>query len=393
MRIVADQRIPFVDLAFGQFGYLVKLDSRAIDNSAVKNADAVIVRSETEVDEKLLLGSKVSFVGTATIGTDHVDLDLLKRHGIAFASAPGSNANAVAEYVFTALFTIAKRNGFALRGKVLGVVGVGNTGSKVVRIAERLGMNVLQNDPPLARRQMVAGNHCFLSLDDLMQADFITLHVPLTRSGLDPTLHLFDEKRLSAMKSGSLVINTSRGGVVETIALKKALTRGTIGGSVLDVWENEPNIDVDILSLSSIATPHIAGYSIDGKVNATKMIYQAFCEHFGLPQTWDASTAISESEHAVISVDGNPHDAEEVVAQVVKQCYEIESDDKSLRKIVSLTPAERGTHFKKLRSDYCFRHEFSNTTIVLSAQNKSLSDMFASFGFKIRYSKDIDRSL
>ncbi len=382
MKIVADRNIPFVDSAFGPLGELVKLDSHAIDNLAVQHADAVIVRSETKVDKKLLAGSEVGFVGTATIGTDHVDTEFLRNQGIGFASAPGSNANAVAEYVFTALFTLARRNESVLNGKTLGVVGVGNIGSKIVKLGEKLGMNVLQNDPPLAR---ITGDERFLPLDDLMQADFITLHIPFTVGGTDSTFHLFDEKILSAMKPGSVVINSSRGGVVETDALKSALSRGTIGACVLDVWENEPAIDIDILSLSAIATPHIAGYSIDGKVNATKMIYQAFCKRFNLPQTWDAGTAISQPENAVISLEKISTDVEDIVARVVKQCYQIESDDESLRKIASVPKGERGLYFKNLRGNYRFRYEFSNTTVVLPARDESLSDLLAAFRFKIHY--------
>ncbi len=220
MKIAVDQRIPFVEEAFGPFGEIAKYDSRAIDNMAVKDADALLVRSETKVDENLLAGSKVRFVGTATIGTDHVDLDFLKRRGIIFASAPGCNSNAVVQYVFSALFTLGKRSGFKLRGKTLGVVGVGNIGSKIVRVGRSLGMDVLQNDPPLARS---TGDSRFVPLDDLMGADFITIHVPYTKAGTDATHHLFDEKRLSMLKKGTVLINSSRGAVVDNPALKAAL--------------------------------------------------------------------------------------------------------------------------------------------------------------------------
>lgn len=385
MKIVADQRIPYVDLAFGTFGTLVKLESGAIDNGAVRDADAIIVRSETKVDEKLLTGSKASFVGTATIGTDHVDTGFLSRQGIDFASAPGCNANAVVQYVFAALFAVAERKGFALRGKTIGVVGVGNVGSKVVGVAKAIGMSVLENDPPLAR---ATGDTRFLSLDELSQADIITLHVPLTKQGSDPTFHLFDEERISKMKPGSILISSSRGGVVETNALKKALTNRTLSDSVLDVWEHEPNIDLELLSLCAIATPHIAGYSIDGKVNATKMIYAAFCKHFNYPQTWDASDIVPPPKNPVMTVDGDTSDHEGVVARIVKQCYDIEMDDENLRKITSVPIADRGTFFKRLRGNYNFRYELSNFTVVLPRENPPLSEMLKSFGYKIRYRGD-----
>jgi len=222
----------------------------------------LLVRSETKVDESLLRGNGVKFVGTATIGTDHVDVDYLGREGIAFASAPGCNSNAVVQYVFSALFTLAQRNGFKLKGKTLGVVGVGNIGSKIVRVGQKLGMNVLQNDPP---RERISHDPEFRSLNELMISDFITIHVPYTKSGSDPTHHLFNGERLTAMRPGSLIVNTSRGAVVDNAALKAALTAGRPGAAVLDVWEGEPDIDIELLAKCAIGTQHIAGYSIDGR--------------------------------------------------------------------------------------------------------------------------------
>jgi erythronate-4-phosphate dehydrogenase len=384
MKIVADQKIPYIDLAFGTFGTLLRPESGAIDNTVVCDADALIVRSETKVDEKLLTGSKVSFVGTATIGTDHVDTDFLNKRGISFTSAPGCNSFAVMQYIAAVLFTTAKRNSFELAGKSLGVIGVGNVGSKIVRVAKAMGMNVLENDPPLARS---TGDPRFVSLDDLMGADFISVHVPFTRAGADPTFHLFDEKKISAMKPGSILINSSRGGVVDGNALKKALKVGHLAATVLDVWEHEPNIDLELLSLCAIGTPHIAGYSIDGKVNATRMIYQAFCAHFNFPQMWDASNIVPPPKNPVITIDENASN-EVIVSRIVKQCYNIEKDDENLREISSIPAEERGRFFKQLRGSYNFRHEFSQFTVVLQTENPSLRDMLKSFGLKIRYKGD-----
>lgn len=384
MKIVVDQRIPFVEEAFGPFGEVVKYDSRGIDNAAVKEADALLVRSETRVDEKLLTGSKVGFVGTATIGTDHIDVGFLERHGIAFASAPGCNSNAVVQYVYSALFTLAERNGFSLRGKTLGVVGVGNIGSKIVRVGHKLDMNILQNDPPLAR---ATGDSRFVSLDDLMESDFITIHVPYTRTGTDPTHHLFDEKRLFMLKKGSVLINSSRGPVVDNQALKAALHRATPGMAVLDVWEREPNLDIDLMSKCAIGSQHIAGYSIDGKVNATRMVYEAFCRHFGLEQSWDAGTVIEPPEQPMMPVDPNYSDPEAVISALVRKCYDITKDDASLRKIAELKEEERGAYFKGLRGKYKFRYEFSNMTVVLPRQDRFLSEALEAFRFKIDYAR------
>ncbi len=331
MKIVADKKIPYIDSAFGNFGTLIKVESGAINRAMVRDADALIVRSETKVDENLLSESNVSFVGSATIGTDHVDLKFLANRGIRFANAPGCNANAVAQYILSALLTIAQRQGFSLKNKTLGVVGIGNVGSKVVRIAKAMGMNVLECDPPLSRS---TGDPRFLALNDLMDADIISLHVPLTKEGRDPTFHLFDEEGISKMKTGAILINSSRGAVVKTEALKSALANRKLSAAVLDVWEREPNIDIELLSLCEIGTPHIAGYSFDGKVNATKMVYQAFCEHFKFPQMWDADELKMQVRNPVIVADEAPFN-EQTLTNIVKQCYDIEKDDESLRAINS----------------------------------------------------------
>ncbi len=380
MKIIADQKIPFVDEAFGPFGEISKYDSRAIDAGAVRDADALLVRSETKVTGKLLSGSKVRFVGTATIGTDHVDTDYLRTHEITFASAPGCNSNAVVQYVFSALFTLAERNGFTLQGKTLGVVGVGNIGSKIVLAGKKLGLNVLQNDPPLAR---ATSDSRYLPLDELMDADFVTVHVPYTKTGQDPTHHLFDADRLAKMKPGSTIINSSRGAVVDNPALKAALSKGRPGIAVLDVWENEPSIDTELLERCAIGTQHIAGYSINGKVNATAMIYDAFCRFFGLERSWDAAGVISPPKEPSIEVESGYATAESVISRVVRRCYDVTADDSALRKISSLEPNERGPYFKGLRGNYVFRHEFSNYTVKLKREDGYLNDALEAFRFNL----------
>ncbi len=382
MKIVVDQRIPFVEEAFGSFGEILKYDSRAIDNAAVHDADALLVRSETKVDEKLVAGSKLRFVGTATIGTDHVDLDALRRNGVAFASAPGCNSNAVVQYVFSALYTLGAREGFSLKGKTIGVVGVGNIGSKIVRVAQNLGMNVLKNDPPLYRS---TGEPTFFPLDDLMSADFITVHVPYTKRGPDPTHHLFDGERLSKMKRGAVLINSSRGAVVDNQALKRALAAGCPSTAVLDVWENEPNIDLELLGQCALGTQHIAGYSIDGKVNATRMIYSAFCSHFGLTPAWDAASVIAPPSDPIMRINPGYTDPEKEISRLVRECYDITADDSKLRMVFELKEDERGFYFKNLRGKYIFRYEFSNRTVTVTGKDSYLADVLTAFGFKTRY--------
>ncbi|MBM2845533.1 MAG: Erythronate-4-phosphate dehydrogenase, partial [Bacteroidetes bacterium] len=276
--IVVNRNTPAVVETFSRLGKVIALDTHEVTRESVRNADVLVVRSETRVDRGLLDGSRVRFVGTVTIGTDHVDLEYLAANGIGFASAPWSNANSVAEYI-TALLVWSKRTGEALNGKTIGVVGVGNVGSRVVRVARALGMNVILNDPPLARK---TGDPAFLPLDELMGAGVLTLHVPLARSGSDATYHLFDETRLCRMKRGSVLINTSRGAVVETNALRAVLASKQLSTAILDVWEDEPGIDLTLLNNVMLGTAHIAGYSLDGKLNALRMVYGEVCRFLGV---------------------------------------------------------------------------------------------------------------
>ncbi len=380
MRVVVDKNNPLVAEAFQQFGEVRALATKKITADSIHNADMVIVRSETKVTKELLRGSSVRFVGTATIGTDHVDVEYLRTHGIGFASAPGSNANSVAEYIVVALLTLAERKGFVLHGKRIGVVGVGNVGSKVVRNAEALGMTILQNDPPLSR---ATGNSHFVPLDDLMDADFITLHVPLTTTGIDPTYHLFDSKRIGTMKKGAILINTARGSVVDSAALRDALDRRHLDGSVLDVWEGEPAIDVELLKRIDIATSHIAGYSFDGKLAAVKMMYAAACKFFSQAPKWTPEKSLPKPrvERIVVSETGDSRD--ETLRKIINQCYDIECDDRSLRGISTVPGDDVRSYFARLRAEYGTRREFYNTTIELPAALASMEVMLKSLGFSV----------
>ncbi|HLG43654.1 MAG TPA: 4-phosphoerythronate dehydrogenase, partial [Nitrospirales bacterium] len=271
MKIVADANIPLVEEAFGQLGQVTLLPGREIGPEQVRDADVLIVRSVTSVGPALLEGSRVRFVGSATIGLDHVDEVFLNRRGIAFAYAPGSNANSVAEYVIAALLALGRER---YEGRTLGLIGVGRIGTLVQEKALALGMTVLANDPPLER----AGRAGLVSLDALLRgSDLVSCHVPLTREGPDATFHLLDEARLSLLQSHAVVINTARGPVVDNAALLRALRGGRIGGAVLDVWEHEPEPDPELIEAVTLGTPHIAGYSFDGKVNGTRMLYDAVC--------------------------------------------------------------------------------------------------------------------
>jgi erythronate-4-phosphate dehydrogenase len=381
MRIVIDRNIPFGESVFGTLGEVTALDTAQILPAAVRKADFLVIRSETKVNAALLEGSPVRFVGTATIGTDHVDKEYLAARGIGFASAPGCNANSVAEYIAAALLTLSHRLGFRLAGKSLGVVGVGNIGSKVVKVGQALGMDVLQNDPPLARQ---TGESRFVPLDALMQADIITLHVPLSRVGPDATYHLFDAARIGSMKRGAVLMNASRGAVVETAAIKDALARKHLAGSVLDVWEKEPAIDAGLLTSVAIGTAHVAGYSLDGKVNAVRMIYHTLCSHLDVQPTWTGSDKLPAPLASSIPLLGQAGMGEAILRKTVAQCYDIGLDDRLLREMLALSEDHRASYFMKLRTGYRVRREFFATTVDVPPSQREIGNTLKALGFKVR---------
>jgi len=379
MLIVLDSKNSMAAPAFSLLGTVRLLDTGAITSAALRDADVVVVRSETRVGRALLDGTRVCFVGTTTIGTDHVDLEYLSARGIGFAGAPGSNANSVAEYITAALLSLGERKGLELERLSLGVVGVGHIGSRVARIGRALGMQVLLNDPPLARR---TGDPRFVSLDDLMCCDILTLHVPLTRDGEDPTWHLFGVERISRMKAGSVLINSSRGAVVDTETLLHALGGRHLGGAVLDVWEHEPSIEGRLLEAVDIGTAHIAGYSLDGKVNAARMIFDAVNEAFALRAAWRPPEDLPPAAVAELHLGEAGISVRSAVHGAVDRCYSILHDDAALRKLLALPVERRADHFRQIRSQYPVRREFFNTRIVLDRPDATLETLLRSLGFE-----------
>jgi len=362
VHILADRNIPLVR----EVGPVTLYPGRRLTRQRVADADLLLVRSVTRVDAALLEGSRVRFVGTATIGTDHVDRAYLARRGIGFASAPGSNANSVAEYVTAALLELAESRlpDRALRGFTLGIIGVGNVGRRVEEKARALGLKVLLNDPPLAR---ATGLPKYRPLEELFQADILTLHIPLTREGPDATHHLADARFFERMREGTVFINTSRGAVAETAALSAALDSGRTAAAVLDVWEGEPDIPADLLEKVFIGTPHIAGYSYDGKVNGTRMIFEAACRYFDLDLTWNPSDRLPAPDPAAIALDDLRGEAAWRAA--VRAAYDIRRDDAALRRILDLPPGDRGAAFDRLRKEYPLRREFAAFTVTGGADD------------------------
>lgn len=377
MKIVVDENIAFAHEAFSSLGEVTLMHGRKIDNSALKDAGALIVRSITEVNAALLEATPVKFVGTATIGTDHVDLDYLKRQGIAFSDAKGCNADAVAEYVFTALLYVINKKGIELKGKSIGVIGVGNIGSRVVRYAKALGLKVLQNDPP---RERQGGSADFVGLTEALQSDIVTFHVPLNMEGIDKTYHLINKDNLKLLKKDAILINASRGAVVDNQALLGYLNKNSDLSVILDVWENEPDIDTGLLVKTDIASAHIAGYSLEGKVNGTMIVRGALCEFLGCTDEFHPQLPVIENP--LIELEGNPR-LESSLLKAFSSVYNIKDDDLLLKKMHGLPNEQRRVYFDDLRKNYRLRREFSNFAVKINQSNKFPETILKEFRFSI----------
>ncbi len=384
MNIIADENMPFVTECFSSIGEVLTVSGREITPKVVADKDVLLVRSVTPVNEDLLAGSRVKFVGTATIGFEHIDIDYLKDNNIGFASAPGSNANSAAEYVIAALLDIGQKHNINLKGKSIGIIGVGKVGSKVAKKCTALAMKTYLNDPPLHRETRDVK---YLPLEDLYDCDFITFHTPLTFEGIDKTFHLADEKFFKSLKSGCIFINASRGGVVDSSSLKEAIKSGKMRATILDVWEDEPNIDTELLQIVDIGTPHIAGYSLDGKIAGMIMIYKAACEYFGLDAKFDVEDFLPKPSMPQIKIKPTSGGEQEVLLNVVRQVYDIREDDAKLRRILKKSAQTRGTFFDDLRKNYPIRREFQNTNVVLATE--LTSKKLEGIGFKIANSQSV----
>ena len=280
MKVIIDHKIPYIKEAIEKIAdEVVYLPGHAFTKEEVKDADALIVRTRTRCNRELLEGSQVKFIATATIGYDHIDTEYCLEAGIAWTNCPGCNAGSVEQYVHSVLLLLKSEKGLDLKNSTIGVVGVGHVGSRVAKMAESLGMKVLLNDPPRADK----GEQGFVDLETIArECDVITFHTPLNREGTYRTFHLADEDFFFSLKRNPFVINSSRGEVVDTASLLAALAAGKVKDAIIDTWEHEPHISKELLSVSYLGTPHIAGYSADGKANATRMSLKALCLFFGI---------------------------------------------------------------------------------------------------------------
>lgn len=390
--IVADENIPFVAEFFQSVGEVRTYPGRTLTAAQVRDADILLVRSVTTVNAQLLDGSKVRFVGTCTIGIDHLDVDYLTRRGIAYSSAPGCNANSVVEYIFSVL---ARQKPDWLRAS-FGIIGCGNVGGHLDRRLQALGLQTFCYDPLLTAED----NPDLCSLDQVLSADVVCLHTPLTRGGEHPTLHLLDEARLQQLKPGCLLINAGRGPAIDNQALKRVLSARPDLTAVLDVWEPEPNLDVALMQQVALASPHIAGYSYDGKVEGTAMIYRALCRHLAREPAVCAADLLHHdpSGRQTLQLPGaDPlvtRSVQALVNAVILQAYDVKADDQRMREkllsdVCRASAEAFAQGFDALRKHYPKRREFpcfqldQQATELDEDIKKPLHRVLAALGFTL----------
>ncbi|XVJ46191.1 4-phosphoerythronate dehydrogenase PdxB [Pseudomonas sp. UBT] len=376
MLIVADENIPLLDAFFEGFGEIRRVPGRSIDRATVEQADVLLVRSVTNVNRALLEGTQVRFVGTCTIGTDHLDLDYFKQAGVTWSSAPGCNARGVVDYVLGSLQTLAEIEGADLNQRTYGVVGAGEVGGRLVQVLKGLGWNVLVCDPP----RQIAEDGDYVSLQQIIeQCDVISLHTPLTKSGNGSTWHLFDRERLNSLKPGTWLINASRGPVVDNAALREVLLQREDLQAVLDVWEGEPEVDVDLADLCVLATPHIAGYSLDGKQRGTAQIYQALCAHLGHEPSIQLSDLLPPPWLAEVHLNAST-DPAWALATLCRSVYDPRRDDADFRRSLVGTVQEQRKAFDLLRKHYPERREIDGLKVRINGESAQLSNIVSALG-------------
>ena len=418
MKIVVDAQLPYAAERFSALGDVEPLRADEMTTDALRAADALMVRSVTRVDRALLGGTGIRFVGSATSGTDHVDVAYLRSAGIAFADAAGCNSTAVAEYIAAVLLNLRARAELTLPGAVIGIVGCGHVGRKVARYAASLGCRVVINDPPLSRATC---EPLYRPLDEIKECDVISLHVPLERGGTDPTYHLVDGAFLDSLRPGAILINTARGAVVDSAALKRCLRSGHLGASVLDVWENEPDIDCELFDLVTIGTAHIAGHTLDSKQRAVDMLFDAavskLCDRPEdlratngdsrlrgndngqtptLPchsrEGWNLAASSGNGSHSNPMTSIEIPDRTDVLYAVqfaLQSRFDITREAARLREVMTRTAArKRAAGFNALRAGHPARREFLATEVRIDANHPALN-VLETLGFRVRVEAEL----
>lgn len=355
MRIIIDENMPVADALFTGLGEIVRLPGRLMTAEQVAEADVLLVRSVTKVNSALLAhNQQLKFVGTATIGTDHIDQALLAERGIAFSSAPGCNKVGVAEYVISSLLVLAERYQLSLAGMTLGIIGAGNTGTALAQKAQVLGLQICLCDPPL---EQAGDPRAFVSYEVALGCDFVSFHVPLSQAGAHPTYHLLDAERIAALPAGQFLINASRGEVWDNFALLLRQQGGDPLHLVMDVWEHEPDILQELIPYTELATQHIAGYSLEGKIMGTYLLYQAYCQFAKLPieKRWQDLLPAATVNCVHLQDALTP----EVIKQLVHLVYDVRRDDARFR-----LHYQGAASFDAMRKAYPERREWSSLQVT-----------------------------
>jgi erythronate-4-phosphate dehydrogenase len=373
IHIVADAAIPFLGEALEGASRVTYIPGQMIRREHLMDADALLVRTRTRCNMDLLEGTPVKFIASATIGSDHIDAAYCAERGIQWTAAPGCNAGAVRQYIASALACLIRMQKTGFDQLCLGVIGAGNIGSRVVQMAEALGIKTLVNDPP---REAAEGSAGFVNLETLLaRSDIVSLHVPLSREGSFPTLHLADHGFFGKMKPGAWFINTSRGEVADTTAILQAMNQERIGGCVIDVWDREPEIPQELANAAALATPHIAGYSVEGKANGSAMSVQAISRFFGLGlDSWYPKALIPPDE-PIIAIPDTDITRESLFTQTILHTYGIHHDSVRLKR----NPQQ----FEKLRENYVYRREPGAFQVALTSATEPHSQMLEAIGFGV----------
>ncbi len=378
MKIVADKAIPYARRFFSTLGEVVPLDSRDITPESVRDADCLVIRSVTRVDEYLLNGSRVKCVASNSSGTDHVDTGYLDTRAVPLFNAKGCNANSVAEYVLSCLFVLSEQFGIGLEGKTAGIIGCGHVGARLRSLLHVTGMETRVYDPFIRDEN---GRFVFRDLDSVLSSDIITLHVPLTTAGEYPSAHMVDRQFLGRLKNDVIFVNTARGGVVNERDLVDFARNNGACRLVLDVWDNEPDINDDLFALAALATPHIAGYSAQARLNATRRVYEQVCGYFDVDATADA--VILADDDAELNLSGFDGVADAVRTAVLAS-YDVRSDCAALNGLAATEPHKRGALFNSLRTDYPSRREFPALRVALSDHQGVIGETLSALGFSIK---------
>ena len=373
MKIIADENMPYVQELFGDLGTIETVNGRSLTDEMVKDADVLLVRSVTQVDASLLSkNSQLTFVGSATIGTDHIDTEYLAQRQISFSSAPGCNATAVGEFAFIAMLELANRFGTSLKDKVVGIVGAGNTGSAVARCLQAYGVKVLLHDPLIEK----SDPRDFVSLDELITcANVISLHVPITKSGEHKTWYLFDESRLNSLNVDTWLLNCCRGEVIDNRALVNVKQQRADIKVVLDVWEGEPNPMRELIPYVEFATPHIAGYSLEGKARGTYMLYQKLMQVLGKQEEKEMLALLPSFWTEQLTLTKEP--SEKALLQLSRFVYDLRDDDALFRATLLEDPSKKApvnssnnNVFDLMRKNHKHRREFSALTLATTGQSE-----------------------